>query len=153
MNRQVALTSPQLRWIAASPSIGRCWRSSPSPDLLVYPTSVTLLTVYVTLRLLYSPNCNLSSYTNIGLLLTGVSVRSAKTTGEYNMLAVWRSTLQGCAPRVFFVTLPRLPILNEGSSATQGNLALNAVTDAEWRGELNQRVQAYRQRRRRVRRS
>jgi uncharacterized RDD family membrane protein YckC len=37
---------------------------------------------------------------------------------------------------------------SEHSSATLGNLALNAVTDAEWRGELNQRVQAYRARRR-----
>ncbi len=37
---------------------------------------------------------------------------------------------------------------SESSSATQGNLALNAVNDAEWRGELNQRLQAYRARRR-----
>jgi uncharacterized RDD family membrane protein YckC len=36
----------------------------------------------------------------------------------------------------------------ESSSATRGNLALNKVNDAEWRGELNQRVQAYRARRR-----
>ncbi len=37
---------------------------------------------------------------------------------------------------------------SESSSVTQGNLALNKLTDAEWRGELNQRVQAYRARRR-----
>jgi uncharacterized RDD family membrane protein YckC len=36
----------------------------------------------------------------------------------------------------------------EASTATKGNLALNAVNDAAWRGELNQRVQAYRARRR-----
>jgi uncharacterized RDD family membrane protein YckC len=36
----------------------------------------------------------------------------------------------------------------EGSTATKGNLALNAVNDTEWRGQLNQRVQAYRARRR-----
>lgn len=37
---------------------------------------------------------------------------------------------------------------SESSTVTQGNLALNAAVDAEWRGELNQRVQAYRARRR-----
>ena len=35
----------------------------------------------------------------------------------------------------------------EGPKATKGSLALSAVDDAEWRGELNQRVQAYRARR------
>lgn len=38
----------------------------------------------------------------------------------------------------------------EGSHSTQGNLALNAKADEEWRGELNQRLQAYRARRRKV---
>jgi len=39
----------------------------------------------------------------------------------------------------------RLP---EGKKATQGNLALRARVHEEWRGELNQRLQAYRARRR-----
>jgi len=38
----------------------------------------------------------------------------------------------------------------EGSHSTQGNLALNAKADKEWRGELNQRLQAYRARRRKA---
>ncbi len=38
----------------------------------------------------------------------------------------------------------------EGSHSTQGNLAVKAKADREWRGELNQRLQAYRARRRRV---
>ncbi len=38
----------------------------------------------------------------------------------------------------------------EGSQSTQGNLALNAKADGEWRGELNQRLQAYRARRRKA---
>jgi uncharacterized RDD family membrane protein YckC len=38
----------------------------------------------------------------------------------------------------------------EGSHSTQGNLALNAKADGEWRGELNQRLQAYRARRRKA---
>lgn len=36
----------------------------------------------------------------------------------------------------------------DDSSSTRGNLALNAVTRERWRGELNQRLQAYRARRR-----
>ncbi len=38
--------------------------------------------------------------------------------------------------------------MSESSSATQGNLALHTMDEAEWRGELNQRVQAYRAKRR-----
>ncbi|MGB2675665.1 MAG: RDD family protein [Candidatus Acidiferrum sp.] len=38
----------------------------------------------------------------------------------------------------------------EGSHSTQGNLALNAKAEGEWRGELNQRLQAYRARRRKA---
>jgi uncharacterized RDD family membrane protein YckC len=38
----------------------------------------------------------------------------------------------------------------ESSQSTQGNLALHAKADEEWRGELNQRLQAYRARRRKV---
>jgi len=38
----------------------------------------------------------------------------------------------------------------DGSHSTQGNLALNAKADGEWRGELNQRLQAYRARRRKA---
>jgi uncharacterized RDD family membrane protein YckC len=36
---------------------------------------------------------------------------------------------------------------SEGSTVIQRNLALDTVKDIEWRGELNQRVQAFRQRR------
>jgi len=38
----------------------------------------------------------------------------------------------------------------EGSHSTQGNLALRAKANGEWRGELNQRLQAYRARRRKT---
>jgi len=38
----------------------------------------------------------------------------------------------------------------EDSHSTQGNLALQAKADKEWRSELNQRLQAYRARRRKV---
>ncbi len=42
-----------------------------------------------------------------------------------------------------------LPI-GDQSASTQGNVALNAVSEREWRGELNQRLQAYRARRRKL---
>jgi uncharacterized RDD family membrane protein YckC len=38
--------------------------------------------------------------------------------------------------------------LAENSTSTEGNRALNARAEGEWRGELNQRLQAYRARRR-----
>jgi uncharacterized RDD family membrane protein YckC len=38
--------------------------------------------------------------------------------------------------------------LAEASASTQGNLALNIDAEHEWRGELNQRLEAYRARRR-----
>lgn len=41
-----------------------------------------------------------------------------------------------------------VPPLVEDSASTQGNLALSAFANGEWRGELNQRLQAYRVRRR-----
>ena len=40
------------------------------------------------------------------------------------------------------------PPLSKSSPSTQGNLALNALAHEEWRGELNQRLQAYRARHR-----
>jgi uncharacterized RDD family membrane protein YckC len=56
---------------------------------------------------------------------------------------------KGARSCIFCETSESLPYL-EGSTATKGNLALNAANDAEWRGELNQRVQAYRARRRKT---
>ncbi len=54
---------------------------------------------------------------------------------------------KGARSCIFCDTSEPLPS-GDSPSVTQGNLALSAVTDAEWRGELNQRVQAYRARRR-----
>jgi uncharacterized RDD family membrane protein YckC len=44
----------------------------------------------------------------------------------------------------------RLLRASEEASSTQGNLALNPSARKEWRGELNQRLQAYRARRRKA---
>jgi uncharacterized RDD family membrane protein YckC len=51
--------------------------------------------------------------------------------------------------RCNFCESTEVPPLAEDSPSTQGNLALNALGDGEWRGELSQRLQAYRVRRRR----
>jgi uncharacterized RDD family membrane protein YckC len=40
--------------------------------------------------------------------------------------------------------------LGDASATTTGNLALNSETEREWQGELNQRLQAYRARRRKL---
>ena len=47
-----------------------------------------------------------------------------------------------------FCDHPKLSRTSESEAATHGNLALRAPAEEEWRGELNQRLQAYRARRR-----
>jgi uncharacterized RDD family membrane protein YckC len=49
-----------------------------------------------------------------------------------------------------FCDHPELSSLVESSVSTQGNLALRTSAGEEWRGELNQRLQAYRARRRKA---
>jgi uncharacterized RDD family membrane protein YckC len=49
-----------------------------------------------------------------------------------------------------FCDHPELSSLAESSVSTQGNLALRTSAGEEWRGELNQRLQAYRARRRKA---
>ena len=49
-----------------------------------------------------------------------------------------------------FCDSPESLLEGEDSQSTQGNLALHAKADEEWRGELDRRLQAYRARRRRV---
>ena len=49
-----------------------------------------------------------------------------------------------------FCDHPELSSLTESSVSTQGNLALRTSAGEEWRGELNQRLQAYRARRRKA---
>ncbi len=48
-----------------------------------------------------------------------------------------------------FCDSPEADPLGQNSHSTQGSLALNAKADEQWRGELNQRLQAYRARKRR----
>jgi uncharacterized RDD family membrane protein YckC len=82
------------------------------------------------------------------LLLTGVSVRSAKTTVN-NICTQCGAVLSKGARNCIFCDSSESAPFEESPAATKGNLALTALNDPEWRGELNQRVQAYRARRRR----
>ena len=49
-----------------------------------------------------------------------------------------------------FCDHPEISSLAESPASTQGNLALRSSGEEEWRGELNQRLQAYRARRRKA---
>jgi uncharacterized RDD family membrane protein YckC len=49
-----------------------------------------------------------------------------------------------------FCDHPEISSLSESPASTQGNLALRSSGEEEWRGELNQRLQAYRARRRKA---
>lgn len=76
-----------------------------------------------------------------------MSVRSAKPTVNKICSQCGAVLSKGARNCIFCDSSETAPV-SQGSTATKGNLALNAVNDAEWRGELNQRVQAYRARRR-----
>jgi uncharacterized RDD family membrane protein YckC len=49
-----------------------------------------------------------------------------------------------------FCDHPEISSVAESSGSTRGNLALRSSVEEEWRGELNQRLQAYRARRRKA---
>lgn len=76
-----------------------------------------------------------------------MSVRSAKPTVNKICSQCGAVLSKGARNCIFCDSSETAPV-SQGSTATKGSLALNAVNDAEWRGELNQRVQAYRARRR-----
>src|SRR6202790_4858050 len=74
------------------------------------------------------------------------SVRSAKTPVNKTCLqcgAILPSGVRAC----IFCESSAQPIAKEKTAVTAGNLALSAIPDGKWRGELNQRLQAYRARR------
>lgn len=76
-----------------------------------------------------------------------MSVRSAKTTVN-TVCTQCGAVLSKGARQCIFCDTSDPGTHPEATVATKGNLALTAVNEAEWRGELNQRVQAYRARRR-----
>ena len=75
------------------------------------------------------------------------SVRSAKTPVNKTCLqcgAILPTGVRSC----IFCESSAQHAAEEDHPATAGSLALSAIPDGQWRGELNQRLQAYRSRRR-----
>src|ERR1700730_7174776 len=75
------------------------------------------------------------------------SVRSA-TTPVNNTCLQCGSILPLGVRACIFCESSAKPIAEEKSAVTAGKLALSAVPDGQWRGEVNQSLQAYRARRR-----
>lgn len=85
-----------------------------------------------------------------GLLLTGVRASAAQNAPVNKICSQCGAVLSKGVRTCIFCDSPESYPEGEGSHSTQGNLALRAKANGEWRGELNQRLQAYRARRRKT---
>lgn len=85
-----------------------------------------------------------------GLLLTGVRASAAQNLPVNKICSQCGAVLSKGVRTCIFCDSPESYPEGEGSHSTQGNLALRAKANGEWRGELNQRLQAYRARRRKT---
>lgn len=85
------------------------------------------------------------------LLLTGVRASAAQNAPVNKICLQCGAVLSKGVRTCSFCDSPESYPEGKGSQSTQGNLALHAKADGEWRGELNQRLQAYRARRRKAR--
>jgi len=84
-----------------------------------------------------------------GLLFTGVRASAAQKLPVNKICPQCGAVLaKGALSCNFCDSSESVPIGDQ--STTQGNLPLNAVAEHEWRGELNQRLQAYRAKRRKL---
>jgi uncharacterized RDD family membrane protein YckC len=84
------------------------------------------------------------------LLLTGVRASAAQNAPVNTICSQCGSVLASGVHRCNFCESTGVLPPAEDSRSTQGNLAMSASADGEWRGELNQRLQAYRVRRRKT---
>jgi len=84
------------------------------------------------------------------LLLTGVRASAAQNAPVNKICSQCGAVLSKGVRSCIFCDSPESYPEGEGSHSTHGSLALNAKADGEWRGELNQRLQAYRARRRKT---
>ena len=84
------------------------------------------------------------------LLLTGVRASAAQNAPVNTICSQCGSVLASGVHECNFCDSTGVLSLSDGSSPTKGNLALSALPHEEWRGELNQRLQAYRARRRKT---
>jgi uncharacterized RDD family membrane protein YckC len=84
------------------------------------------------------------------LLLTGVRASAAQKLPVNTICSQCGAVLSSGERACHFCDHPEIAPLAESPGRTQGNLALRASGEEEWRGELNQRLQAYRARRRKA---
>jgi len=85
------------------------------------------------------------------LLLTGVRASAAQNAPVNKICLQCGAVLAKGVRTCIFCDSPEPHSEGESSYSTQGNLALNAKAEGEWRGELNRRLRAYRARRRNAR--
>jgi uncharacterized RDD family membrane protein YckC len=84
------------------------------------------------------------------LLLTGVRASAAQKLPVNTICSQCGAVLSSGERACHFCDHPEISSLAESPASTQGNLALRLSGEEEWRGELNQRLQAYRARRRKA---
>ena len=78
----------------------------------------------------------------------GVRASAAQNTPVNTICSQCGAVLASGASACHFCDHPKLSRNTESGATTHGNLALRASAEEQWRGELNQRLQAYRARRR-----
>jgi uncharacterized RDD family membrane protein YckC len=83
-----------------------------------------------------------------GLLFTGVRASAAQKLPVNTICSQCGAVLAKDALSCIFCESSEAVPIGEHPASTRGNLALNPAPEQEWRGELNQRLQAYRARRR-----
>ena len=84
------------------------------------------------------------------LLLTGVGASAAQNAPVNTICSQCGAVLASGERACHFCDHPEISSLAGASAPTRGNLALRASAEEEWRGELNQRLQAYRARRKKA---
>src|SRR5271165_277939 len=84
------------------------------------------------------------------LLLTGVGASAAQNAPVNTICSQCGAVLSSGEPACHFCDHPEISSAAESPGSTRGNLALHPSLEEEWRGELNQRLQAYRARRRKA---
>jgi uncharacterized RDD family membrane protein YckC len=86
----------------------------------------------------------------LSLLLTGVRASAAQKLPVNTICSQCGAVLSSGERACHFCDHPEFSSQAEFLASTQGNLALRSSGEEEWRGELNQRLQAYRARRRKA---
>jgi uncharacterized RDD family membrane protein YckC len=84
------------------------------------------------------------------LLRTGVRASAAQNAPVNTICSQCGSVLASGERACTFCDSTEVLLLPEGSASTQGNLAVGAPSHEQWRGELDQRLQGYRARRRKA---